>query len=573
MKLLHRLRLFQLNSLTVRLILFLLIALVPVGLIAVLQTRQVGIQSDRNAQLALIALTEQTAKDQEHKIRASFAAAHAFGTAAALGPLYTQRCQAAMQGFVARHETVRSAAFLMPSGQAVCVNKGNPFDLSVTASLPAPSDAPRRVATLLPAPAGAREMARQVELLSPLQRGSDHEGYIRLVLDLDAVLDTPELFAPHGLVKLVMVSQDGEIVSSSDAIDLAQAELPATGAKFDAGQDDPIIARNVNGEARTYAAKPVLGGAFQVIGIWDQGAGASGFNLAVFPLTSFALLMWVASLLVAIFAVHNLVIRHVRSLGREMRRFAKDRTMPAHHGRADMPIEMQEMTDNFHQMAVAITHDEAALESSVREKKLLLKEVHHRVKNNLQLISSIINMQIRRTQDEDTQFALRRVQDRVLSLATIHRDLYESDEMGHVNGGKLLHEIIDHSLNLGGAVERDIQRDVKVQDVWLIPDQAVPLSLFAAEAVTNALKYIGAPDGKPVWLRVRLERLDADMCELEISNSISDSLPSGGTGLGAQLISAFATQLGGDAVTQELEQSYRISIRFAIKVASEATDY
>lgn len=575
MKLLHRLRLFQLNSLTVRLILFLLVALVPVGLIAVLQTRQVAIQASENAALSLLALTEQAARDERFAIEAAFSAAHALGAAAVLDISAPQECRQVLRNFLSQHVVYRTAALIPPSGRTVCSSSEMPADLTKRSDFASLIEAPRRLLDIQDPPDGQGGADREAVILSPVYWGNEFTGYIRLVLKMDSVVETTELFPDSGLVALATVTADGSVVAASVALDAVEMELPSGANMFDVIETRKGTYPTVNavGQPRIYAVKPVVSDVLYAVGVWDKKQTVASFNPTFLPLTSFALLMWVASLLVAIFAVHNLVIRHVRRLGREMRRFASDRTIPSDDSTAEMPMEMQEMSDSFRQMATSIIHDEAALEASVREKKLLLKEVHHRVKNNLQLISSIVNMQIRKSGDEDTKFALRRVQERVLSLATIHRDLYEADEMGLVNGGKLLHEIIEHAFTVGGAAERGIESRMSVEDVWLIPDQAVPLSLFAAEAATNALKYVGAVEGAPQWVEVRLERTDAHCCELEISNSVSNETPQDGTGLGAQLIKAFATQLGGEALAEKTSGTYQVAIRFDIKSPPEPTDY
>ena len=87
------------------------------------------------------------------------------------------------------------------------------------------------------------------------------------------------------------------------------------------------------------------------------------------------------------------------------------------------------MNRDFLSMAEGILQDEAELEDALREKSLLIREVHHRVKNNLQLIASIMNMQIRRSRNSETTSVVRRLQDRVLGLARVHRQMYEAQTL------------------------------------------------------------------------------------------------------------------------------------------------
>jgi two-component sensor histidine kinase len=110
---------------------------------------------------------------------------------------------------------------------------------------------------------------------------------------------------------------------------------------------------------------------------------------------------------------------------------------------------------------------------------------------------------------------------------------------------------------------------LSLEQFELFPDQAVPLSLLATEAITNALKYIGRPvDGLP-WLSVRLKVDPAGNLTLWIENSIgqhiSEQPPVSSGGLGARLIAAFAQQLLGEVQVEERKDSYCIVLRFNVR--------
>jgi two-component sensor histidine kinase len=260
--------------------------------------------------------------------------------------------------------------------------------------------------------------------------------------------------------------------------------------------------------------------------------------------------------------VHRLVIRHIKKMGVQMTRFAANRQLPDETTELDMPTELRNIQDAFTKMADAILQDEALIEDAMRQKSVLLKEVYHRVKNNLQLISSILNMQIREAQHEDTKRILRRMQDRVLSLATIHRDLYQTTNSGAVNVGNLVREVVDKSVEIGAETARSVDVRTDIDEIFLFPDQAVPMSLLASEAATNAIKYAGATDDDRAWISVAFKCDDERNCYFELINSIGESIDVESTGMGAKLISAFAIQLGAQVEVEENPRFYRLTVSF-----------
>jgi len=101
-----------------------------------------------------------------------------------------------------------------------------------------------------------------------------------------------------------------------------------------------------------------------------------------------------------------------------------------------------------------------------------------------------MNMQIRSARSDETKSVIASIQERVRSLASIHKDLYQSQNEGRVDAGNLVSGIIDNTFDLGVSSEYDIDLDARIDAVLLYPDQAVPLSLLVAEAATNIMKYV-----------------------------------------------------------------------------------
>jgi two-component sensor histidine kinase len=229
------------------------------------------------------------------------------------------------------------------------------------------------------------------------------------------------------------------------------------------------------------------------MGIWTPEQAGQGADAERAPLL-FPLLMWATSLRVAFWAIHRLVIRRVTELVARMRRFGRDRGLPDRPPAFGTPFELREIDQAFRQMGDSILQDEARMENAFRERGVLLREVHHRVKNNLQLISSIISMQLRRMPEPQMRAILRRLQDRVLTLASIYRSLYTSPDMGDVNAAPVIRAIIEQELR---ASEGRVEATLDIEDLVLDPDKVVPAGLPRRRGGLERRAARGRAEGAP----------------------------------------------------------------------------
>jgi PAS domain S-box-containing protein len=132
---------------------------------------------------------------------------------------------------------------------------------------------------------------------------------------------------------------------------------------------------------------------------------------------------------------------------------------------------------------------EAALARSLREKELLLKEIHHRVKNNLQVISSLLSLQAQQIEDPNAREVFKDSEARVHSIALLHEKLYRSDELARVDMDAYLHELTRDLLQTYGAAADRIDVATDARGVTVAVDVAVPSALIVNELVTNAMKH------------------------------------------------------------------------------------
>jgi PAS domain S-box-containing protein len=132
---------------------------------------------------------------------------------------------------------------------------------------------------------------------------------------------------------------------------------------------------------------------------------------------------------------------------------------------------------------------EAQIQASLQEKEVLLKEIHHRVKNNLQIISSLLRMQSRQVQDVQTRFLFQDSQNRVQSMALIHEQLYQSADLSQINFAEYLEQLVSHLFRSYGVCRQAIALDITTHGICPTLDSAIPFGLIINELVSNSLKY------------------------------------------------------------------------------------
>ncbi len=549
------------------------LALLPIGLIAVNQTKRVSDIARENAELLLLTRTEKASFGERIVIE------QARGAARLLGSLQQEldepgQCEEYLRAFLATNSRFSFIGVLPKSGVMECSSSGQLFDFSGFDNFQPMMDAESANVTVnQEAPLSGKSV---IIVSEPYYELGAFQGMISVSVPHERLTEQDTDAQFDDLMNVITFNAQGDILTASGPLDEALLDTPrdsdlvgliSQGAYSFSGRDR-------QGQPRIFSIVPIIDGTVYTIGVWATDTQAAQRYLNQLPPWIFPALMWVVSLAVALFAVHRLVIRHVRRLGRLMRDFAKSRALPTERDEAIPTVELAEMEDDFHEMARVILQDEANLENNLRDKNVLLKEVHHRVKNNLQLISSIMNMQIRRAQSPETKEVIGRLQDRVLSLATIHRDLYQSQSGGRVNAGNLVREIIEKSLEIAADGDDAMRTEIDIEDVMLFPDQAVPLSLLMSEATTNAMKYLGPDQEGRSWIEASLTTQGDTGCVIRFANSVAGETTAESTGLGAQLINAFTLQLGGDIETQETEDSYTMVLTFQIaSFTNEATDY
>jgi two-component system, sensor histidine kinase PdtaS len=207
------------------------------------------------------------------------------------------------------------------------------------------------------------------------------------------------------------------------------------------------------------------------------------------------------------------------------------------------------------------------VEESLAEKNVLLKEIHHRVKNNLQIVSSLLSMQARGIQDPMALSALRNSQTRVRSMALIHERLYQSDNLGQIRFGPYINDLAAFLFRSYQDQSGLVRLKTEIEETALDIDAAVPLGLILNELITNSLKY-AFPAGRSGEIFIRLfHPTEAVLCLVCEDDGVG--LPPGkdlheSQTLGMQLIYSLTSQLDGE-IEIESQAGLKVSILFPCK--------
>jgi len=209
---------------------------------------------------------------------------------------------------------------------------------------------------------------------------------------------------------------------------------------------------------------------------------------------------------------------------------------------------------------------EKAIQESLKEKEVLIKEVHHRVKNNMQVIVSMLNLQSAQVSDEKMLALLRESQNRVRSMALVHEKLYQSESLAQIDFRDYAHHLVSTLFHSYSPHTSPIDLKIEIGDIVLSIDAAIPCGLIINELVSNALKH-AFPDQRAGEVIVSLRRLTPQTLELVVENNgvtFPETIDFRHTeSLGMQLMLSLVKQLNGEIEMQRLNPGTRFLIRFA----------
>ena len=460
-------------------------------------------------------------------------------------------CQPRLTALVQRLDDLEGLARLTPTGQTVCASRR--LDTTAPAWLQEARTSPwfQRLrngedTVLARAPVRSGEAPGLIVAIRLERPLGAFDGAMVAVIPLAALQpDVADRSLPEGS-QAALTDGNGRILTATDirAFTL-DGDQGLTGWVERARRDASSIfeAEDASGRPRVYAGSALAGR--DVYALLSAPAPGLLSWARLNPVGAFVvpLLAWLMAFLSVMWVSERIVVRWLVYLERIAAIYARGRFTVRPVQAMNAPSEIRVLARTLDDLADTISTRDAALTASLEEKDALMREIHHRVKNNLQIISSLLSMQQRALTDPQAKAAVGDTRQRISALALIYRTLYQSADLRYADARifltELVGQLVSSEAGRGPMVTSSIEADSLVVD----PDKLAPLALWLVEAVTNAQKHAFA--GRGGALKVRF-RVDGERSVLEVEDDgpgVNDTFRAG---VGRTLMGAFAKQLRGE---------------------------
>lgn len=531
-----------------------LLALLPLLALAAFLARAWFIEVKSNQAQAALGLTVRAAEPQIDLIKDARTLAQ---TLAALAPDSAihgsdESCSARLDLLAAHYPLYTLIGYIRPDGVMACASHGHRYDFTGSdlwermkrggngaitlerhgpvSRLPVLSvSAPVRV------PGSAGDSTGLIVVSIP-----QHVIHTNTPPDREAL---PKL--PLGLMTF---DREGQLLTTSVTVSQALQMIPRN-------HDLSVLARNgtasfvgedYTGTTHSYAVVPLTSELF-LLGIWSPDVHGGMTSVRISPGLIFVLVL-ISCFTAATLAADRLVTRHVRSLAEAMESFAGGARQSYRSTLYDPPAEIASLAETYDQLTETIQREEAELENLLREKEILLREVHHRTGNSMQLIASILRMHIRETSDPAQKEMLDNLYGRVMILSTVHLGLYRTSGYTSLDMQRLFTDVISRVDMLHRSPERSVQAEIA--PLLLPPQQAVPLALMLSEVLPAFYNARTTEAGAPIRVLLSANKDQAAVFAIEGPdealprlNGTDGTVPSQ---IGARLLRNFVRQLDGE---------------------------
>ena len=333
-----------------------------------------------------------------------------------------------------------------------------------------------------------------------------------------------------------------------------------------------VSATSQLGTERLYVTQPLIDGQ-----LWAAASVPKASMLDILfsqdGLTVLApVLLWLLAVAVAYVSIDKLVTRHIADLHLATARIGRGDLDVEIDSPGSAPVEIRSLGQAIRDMARNLQNRDADLRDMIEHQKSLILEIHHRVKNNLQMVTSLINIQLRRARTPDEREALRFLEDRIQSLALVHHHLYGSEELDRIPLDELVRDICERLRMSMTPVAAHVDFGYELAPLVVDSRIATPVALFLTEAVSNAFKHAVDQTGRHE-IGVQLDR-SGRYFNLEIRNRLT-----GGANveddadrkrLGMRLLRSFAAQLDGSFEKIVDRESFRLVLTAPVEPRGSA---
>ncbi len=375
------------------------------------------------------------------------------------------------------------------------------------------------------------------------------QGSLSLGINLEALdnLSAAQELEPETIA--VLLDATGAPVMLPEMIVSIASKLPTKFPPFvpTHGKAQVFEASDAEGVDRLYSLTPIAGDNLYVLYGRPTSQLFKEANRDLVMRVLMPMGIWLLAVVTIWIGIERLVIRWISYLGRVAATYAKGRYSVVPQRIEAAPDELRSLGEVLSNMAKLIRDREADLRQTVRQRNMLIREVHHRVKNNLQIVMSFLNLQTRRMTDPEQLGIFEETKNRITALSLLHQTLCEGKDMEFVNLRSFVMDLCQQMLKMTWRGDTSgVRFKIDIPDMIVRTETATPLTLLLTEAVTNSLKHAFKRRTIGV-IEISLLR-DDERTTLTIRDN-GGGLPSGEGvqqgSIGMSLMGGFARQLGG----------------------------
>lgn len=458
----------------------------------------------------------------------------------ALQRLEADNCRQWLAGVAARYPYVAALSLTTEQGEVRCSFPVVASDMRVPSTALRERAKVRNAFTMGYVARGAITGAPVLGALEPVFEGERRIGFVGASITIGQLNELLSSGREVDHAFAALVDGEGQIIAaSSDEREEHRFALPGAEQLRARLSEEPEFLRLHRGSA---VIVPLNAPDLYVLMAWPSDQPPWRQWSAIALSIAAPLLIWMLAIVAGWLAIEVFVARPLSSLESAARAFARGEDIPDPPALRSAPEEIRSLRRTLAAMAKTLRGREQRLAEALAEERTLLREVHHRVKNNLQMVSSLLNIQARNARDESEAWGLARAHDRVQLLALVHQRIYASGEVRELRLDDLVADIARNLIQSRGPVAREIALSLQLDPLRASADRAVPLTFLIGEAVSMALEML--TDAGPAELRLFLHQADDGEVRIAVE---SDSAGHVGVGQSAQdgrLVEAFARQLG-----------------------------